>query len=171
MEDKTTTIYKNAILNKATDVLQIFIKYIIVIISMLFLGFIFLQSFFGSTLLDFCESSFFIEKPFWSTVLIVLIPILIAIIVKIILQKYSISIVTPNYIFLGIVTVVYTILMIMFVYKTGIPAMDDQELILNAANDLLNNVPDMWDKGAYCYRFPNQNGFVCGTWIENVWRR
>ena len=48
----------------------------------------------------------------------------------------------------------------MFVYKTGIPAMDDQELILNAANDLLNNVPDMWDKGAYCYRFPNQNGFV-----------
>lgn len=55
MEDKTTTIYKNAILNKATDVLQIFIKYIIVIISMLFLGFIFLQSFFGSTLLDFCE--------------------------------------------------------------------------------------------------------------------
>ena len=59
MENKTTTIYKNAILNKATDVLQIFIKYIIVIISMLFLGFIFLQSFFGSTLLDFCESSFF----------------------------------------------------------------------------------------------------------------
>lgn len=115
MKDKTTTIYKNAILNKATDVLQIFIKYIIVIISMLFLGFIFLQSFFGSTFLDFCESSFFIEKPFWSTVLIVLIPILIAIIVKIILQKYSISIVTPNYIFLGIVTVVYTILMIMFV--------------------------------------------------------
>lgn len=160
MKDKTTSIYKNAILNKATDVLQIFIKYIIVIISMLFLGFIFLQSFFGSTFLDFCESSFFIEKPFWSTVLIVLIPILIAIIVKIILQKYSISIVTPNYIFLGIVTVVYTILMIMFVYKTGIPAMDDQELILNAANDLLNNVPDMWDKGAYCYRFPNQNGFV-----------
>ena len=86
MKDKTTTIYKNAILNKATDVLQIFIKYIIVIISMLFLGFIFLQSFFGSTFLDFCESSFFIEKPFWSTVLIVLIPILIAIIVKIILQ-------------------------------------------------------------------------------------
>ena len=47
MKDKTTTIYKNAILNKATDVLQIFIKYIIVIISMLFLGFIFLQSFFA----------------------------------------------------------------------------------------------------------------------------
>ena len=46
MKDKTTSIYKNAILNKATDVLQIFIKYIIVIISMLFLGFIFLQSFF-----------------------------------------------------------------------------------------------------------------------------
>lgn len=45
MKDKTTTIYKKAILNKATDVLQIFIKYIIVIISMLFLGFIFLQSF------------------------------------------------------------------------------------------------------------------------------
>ena len=67
MKDKTTTIYKNAILNKATDVLQIFIKYIIVIISMLFLGFIFLQSFFGSTFLDFCESSFFIEKPFWSS--------------------------------------------------------------------------------------------------------
>ena len=66
MKDKTTSIYKNAILNKATDVLQIFIKYIIVIISMLFLGFIFLQSFFGSTFLDFCESSFFIEKPFWS---------------------------------------------------------------------------------------------------------
>ena len=82
MKDKTTSIYKNAILNKATDVLQIFIKYIIVIISMLFLGFIFLQSFFGTTFLDFCESSFFIEKPFWSTVLIVLIPILIAIIVK-----------------------------------------------------------------------------------------
>ena len=35
MKDKTTTIYKNAILNKATDVLQIFIKYILVIISML----------------------------------------------------------------------------------------------------------------------------------------
>ncbi|MFQ6929747.1 MAG: hypothetical protein ACLRR3_01190 [Eubacterium sp.] len=86
---------------------------------------------------------------------------LIAIIVKIILQKYSISIVTPNYIFLGIVTAVYTILMIMFVYKTGIPAMDDQELILNAANDLLNNVPDMWDKGAYCYRFLIRTALFC----------
>ncbi len=53
----------------------------------------------------------------------------------------------------------------MFVYKTGIPAMDDQELILNAANDLLNNVPDMWDKGAYCYRFPNRE---CESFSVNL---
>lgn len=64
MKDKTTTIYKNAILNKATDVLQIFIKYIIVIISMLFLGFIFLQSFFGSTLLDFWNHLFLLKNHF-----------------------------------------------------------------------------------------------------------
>lgn len=64
MKDKTTTIYKNAILNKATDVLQIFIKYIIVIISMLFLGFIFLQNFFGSTFLDFVNHLFLLKNHF-----------------------------------------------------------------------------------------------------------
>ncbi len=140
---------------KIRQIVQKAVKEIIIILSICIISFLFLQSMYGSALIDNKEHILFQRDSILANLMVILAVILVGILLK----RYKV-IPMPTDKFLHVVTAIYIIMMLMFVLCLQVNPTADQRKVLNATYKFIAGDYTEWGQGAYCYIFPNQNGIV-----------
>ena len=152
---------KNGLSKKGLwKVIEFIVTNIISVLVICFTGFLFLQSMFGSAVMDYGENIYFIKDSILLNILIIGAILAVLVGVKIINYKRNITIPMPGRKFLNVFTIIFAVLMVLFVAATHVNPMDDQQIVLDCAKDLLSGEYSQWETGGYCYIYPHQNGIV-----------